>query len=184
MTLTLETTGIESETVDAHQTTLGHVVMLDYDDAPLSVALEDAEALRGPTVVVSSSTDSWHVYGLEIRSWDDVVVALEDSRASREYVREMTRRGTATLRITEKVDPHGETITGKPVPVAVGVTRPADPIPVSRPHVSQLRSMAEAAGIEKARRRLELIEAGAIDGLEPVGEMLARSRYETRGGDL
>lgn len=176
----LETTGIESAAVDEALEPVGHVLMLDYDDAHTSTVREDLETLRGPAVVVQSSPRSYHIYGLEIRPWDHVVVDLEQSRASREFVREMTRRGTATLRTGPKRRTDGEIEARAPVPIGVTLTRPGYPIEVSRPHTARLRELADDAGLEPVARQLEAIETGAVDGLEPVGELLAETTYETR----
>lgn len=177
----LETTGIESEAVDEDLEPVGHVLMLDYDEEPLETVVSDLEHIDGPAVVAASSPDSWHVYGLALRSWDDVVVELEQSRASREYVREMTRRGVATLRTGPKETPDGEIVTPAPIPIAV--TSSDGPIAVSRPHAAQLRRLAEQRATDAVVRQLATIETGAAAGIEPVGEQLARSRYETRGGE-
>ena len=177
--ITVETTGIESEVVDGDLEPLGHVLMLDYDDADLETIRRDLERIDGPTVLVASSPGSWHVYALALRSWDDVVLELEESNASREYVREMTRRGVATLRIGPKRAADGEIEAGAPVPLAVA-GGPRGPTPVSRPHTAQLRQLAEKRSTDGVVEDLEAIETGAIDDVVPVGEQLARSRYETR----
>jgi len=179
--MTLETTGIESEAVDEDLTPIGHVLMLDYDDVGLEAVQEDAETVRGPAVVVRSSARSYHLYGLEIRTWDDVVSALRSSRASSEYISEMIRRGVATLRTSSKATPDGQITAPAPAPIAVTMTRPGYKIPVSRPHAAQLRTLAEDAGNDRVARQLAAIETGAVDGLEPVGNQICQTRYETRG---
>ena len=178
----LETTGIESETVDDDLEPVGHVLMLDYDDVPLETAQADLETIRGPSVLVQSSPGSWHVYGLALRPFDDVVEQARETNASREYISEMDRRGAFTLRVSSKTTPAGEIETPAPVPLAVTLTPTDEPIDVSRPHTVRLRQLADEADVEPATRALRAIETGAVDGLEPVGERLPRSRYETRGG--
>lgn len=176
----LETTGIESEAVDAGLEPAGHVLMLDYDDEPLEAVQSDLETIPGPSVLVHSSPGSWHVYGLALRPFEDAIEEARSTNASSEYVDEMDRRGVFTLRTGAKVDDRGEIEKPVPVPIAVTLTPTEDPIDVSRPHTVRLRQLAEEADVEPATRALRAIETGAVDGLEPVGEKLARSRYETR----
>lgn len=175
----LETTGIESEVVDDDLEHVGHVLMLEYDDVDPAPVREDARDIDGPTVVVNSSPRSYHLYGLAVRSWDDVVVALEESNASREYVREMTRRGTATLRTGPKRTPSGSIATRAPYPLEVDVGT-TEPVEISRPHAARLRQLAEQRDPFDVLWRLECLENGGWPALEPVGEKLAQSRYETR----
>lgn len=177
----LETTGVESEAVDEALEPIGHVLMLDYDDALPETVLEDARAIDGPAVVVASSVGSYHVYGLALRSLEEAIEEAQSTEASSEYLEEMDRRGMFTLRTGPK-EADGEIETPAPVPIRVTMTL-EHPTDVSRPHTAQLRSMAERAGIDDVARRLAAIETGAVPGLEPVGEQLPRTRYETRGGD-
>lgn len=180
MTDVVEAQGVESEVVREDLEPVGHVVMLEYDDVPAHVVREDLERLLEPTVLVRSSTRSWHVYGLQVRSWPRVVRTLRQSNASSEYVDEMVRRGTATLRTSPKIDGQGELRKPRPVPVGVTLTRPESTIEVSKPHCARLRQLAEESGLEAVADQLRGIEYGGIRGIRPVGRKLPQTRYETR----
>ncbi|WP_344055348.1 hypothetical protein [Streptomyces thermoalcalitolerans] len=180
--VTLETTGIESEVVDGDLEPIGHVAMLDYDDVPIGTVLEEIEALEGPAVLSRSSPGSWHVVDLEVRPFAEAIEVARSSTASREFVSEMDRRGCLTLRIGPKRRPDGSVETPAPVPITVHVPDGLEEVEVSRPHAGRLRQLAANVGVEHVEDRLEEIERGAVDGLEPVGRQLPETRYETRGG--
>ena len=164
----VETSGIESG-VYADDDLVGHVLLLDYDETSRDRVLSDAEEIDGPSVVLSSSPGSWHVYGLAVRSWESTLRAARSSSASEAYIEEMDRRGESTLRIGAKGDEPAPSVEAVDVPSEGSGT-------VSRPHCSILRELCDVDELELLLRALE---AGIVDDIEPVGEQAVRSRYET-----
>lgn len=146
--VTVRTAGVVSRVLDDDGEVLGHVVAADYDDADLSTVREDARRLGGPVVVCESSPGSWHLWGLKVRPWSDVVDALTESRASTEFVEEMRTRGAATLRTHPKLsEESGEVVVEAPTPVAAFGRVPTHPNDgrVSWPHATRLAQMCERA---------------------------------------
>ena len=163
--------GIESAVLDEDREEIGHVLMLDYDDVGRQTVMREAEDLDGLSVVVESSTGSYHVYGLSVRSWESAVETARESSASESYVDEMDRRGEFTLRVSGKGD--------EPAPTVVGISgrgsEDSDLTAVSDPHLSVLQDMAT----DEFALTLRAVRAGLSDSHEPVGSTAVRSTYET-----
>lgn len=138
----IKTAGIAS-TVIEDDVELGHVLMLDLDDVDEEVAIETAESIAGPAVVLESSRGSYHVYGLRIRSWDRVVSELEESAASGHYVREMIDRERCVLRTQPKLSEDNDVVTPEPKIVDV-IDADEDDLAISYPHLAVLRQLPEA----------------------------------------
>lgn len=166
------TTGLESAVHDDPDTEpVGHVLMLDYDSTDKRTVYDDIQAVPGPVVIHRTQPDSWHLYGLQIRPLSDQLDLAVDTEADAAFVQEMDRRGMMTLRIGAKPD------RARPFPVVADLPDPEDgSVPVSRPHIDQLRQFADDRGNPTVWAKLGRLQAGLSD-YEPTGEYCGRTEY-------
>lgn len=164
----LVTAGVRSDVIDTDGETVGHVVMLDYDDVDPADALADARDLAGPTLLLRSSPGSYHVVDLAVRPWSDALDAGRSSAACSTFVDGMADRGHYSLRTLRKLRKTGERYRDAPEPVAL---LPGDAGPLSVPHLTHYRQLAED-------RAPDLADALDADG-ETVGRTLISFETET-----
>lgn len=172
----LRTRTVSSIVADEDERTLGHVLMLDYDDVDPEVPVEDARDLDGLAVVSRSSPGSYHVLDLRVDRFEAHVSRADRTRAEESYVDSMVSRGEFVLRVGAKRREQGEQgerpYKAAPVPVAVS---PGDVVrrPLSAPHIEVLRELSEDRAPSGVLRSLDSIE----ETRETVGDLLVR---ETR----
>lgn len=173
----LATAGLASYVYSGEEETLGHVVVLDLDDVDPATAFEEAARLDDPAVVLRTSPSCYHVVGLRVRPWEDALDVARASRSCGDYVDEMDVRGRFIARTFEKVrQASGDLYKPTPEPVLV-VDGDG---PVSRPHATRLRQLAEEVGREDVAEALgTLVERNGT-----VGRLLTQSRYETITDEL
>lgn len=94
--------GIASELRDDGET-VGHVLLMDYDDGvnPDRVFRENAN-LPGLTAVFESSPGSYHVHNYTIRTKDKTALAMLGRKVDPMHISVGYRRGRWTLRVSEK----------------------------------------------------------------------------------
>lgn len=178
MSTEVKTAGVGSGVFDEDESELGHVVMLDYDDVDVDIVLEDADALPGPAVVLSSSPGSWHVWGLRVRSWTAALDAMRESRASSAFVDEMSQRERAVLRTQPKLTDDHTVRTPPPLPIRVVGELETE---ISRPHTIRLRELATKCG----RPHVEADLATMLEGESTIGRTLRSEAwsYDDSGDD-
>lgn len=171
-TLTVRTAAVGSVVFDEDREVAGHVALVDLDGASESDAIGVATEVDGPAAVVRSSADSWHVWGLSVRSWSDALDAIRE-HSEPEHVDAAERRGEAHARTVPKFDDDSdEIVASAPEPVAVvdGLTD----APVSAPHLTVLQQLADQADVSDRVRWL--FDRPAQRG-DAVGSTLSTARY-------
>ena len=169
----LVTSGVTSRVFDVDREVVGHIVMVEYDETARDVAEADARALDGPSVLLRSSADCWHVYDLAVRPWREVVDAARSTRCCPEYRAEQIERERFALRTFPKIRRTGEVYREAPEPVALfdGARGP-----VSRPHVVALQQLADEQGADAIAAGLDILAAK----WGTTGRTLTQTDYETR----
>ena len=178
----VKTAGVGSAVFDEDESELGHIVMLDYDSIRFELVLKDAYAIPGPAVVLSSSPGSWHIWGLRVRSWDEALKQMQQSRASDGFVDEMSDRGRAVLRTQPKLTADNSTRTPPPLPFRVVGDVETE---ISRPHTIRLRELAAAAQREHVEADLAtmLDDETATIGRTLRSETWSYDDSEDEGGE-
>lgn len=133
------TEAVESTVLDSSGDVLGHVGLLDLDGSEERAAVDVARWTPGVSVVLRSSTDSYHVWCLAVRPLREWV---EDARAlgsvDVEHVDLTESRDCFVLRVDAKVSVEsGEPV--KPEPTVLDVEESESVLPHSGPHARLLR---------------------------------------------
>jgi len=148
------TEGVESEVVDEEGDVLGHVGLLDLDEAARAGAEAVASRLPGPVAVLRSSWRSWHLWALLIDSLDAWQRRVEDVDAvDDEHIALNSERGIGVLRIDDKIAvASGEVV--KPEPTLVSIEDSGPSYPRSAPHAEIL--------VERFGTELDLDDSGYV----------------------
>jgi hypothetical protein len=161
------TAGVQSTVINQQDAVIGHVLLVDADDAGVLDLVALAEQMDGITALLESSPNSWHLWNLTVRDREQQTLRQldlhveDDKHAGNSY-----RRGYSVLRYTSKVFDSGETY--KPAPKLRDVfVNPSDD-PQSRSHCEALLSLAQEQGYEAAADRLE--RAVSDQSLRMVGD--------------
>lgn len=137
------TQAVESVVRDESGDVVGHVGLLDVDETEREDAVSAARSLPGPVVVLKSSTRSWHLWGLRVRTleaWTRDASGLD--AVDDEHVALNLSRGVGVLRVAAKVSlDDGSEV--RPEPVLEDVVDPTDDAdgPVSAPHLDVLEDV-------------------------------------------
>jgi hypothetical protein len=140
----VRTAGVTSLVFDREERTVGHVLLLDLDDADPIRARAAAEDVSGVSALWESSEGSFHVWGLTVRDLDTQTLnALSVADADDGHAGASWRRGYSVLRLVGKVREGGEVYRERPTLLDV-FEGDADG-PQSRPHLELLRSLADGS---------------------------------------
>jgi hypothetical protein len=166
--------GLSSGVPDGDGDVLGHVLMLDYDDVrDILAIIGDLEPMDGVSVVLESSSGSYHGYNLSVRPFADAIVDGARSESDLRHVRASARRGYYVLRITDKLRGDGEVYKDAPTPVWVGVSDS------DRPQSEGHLRMLEDAAREDDRPDLADDLADAQERLQTIGDGTLVDHYLT-----
>lgn len=168
------TTGITSAVREGDET-VGHVLLLDYDEGlGFREVLDDVEELDGFTAVLESSPGSFHVWNLTVRSLEETALLKlslqdDDLHAGTGY-----RAGRWVARIGPKmiVGADGEQRLYKEAPKLRGCWFNETDAEQSQPHLTLLSNTYE----EAEARAYPLMSDGEA---WTVGDGLGASRYMT-----
>lgn len=173
----LVTAGLASYVYDEDREVLGHVGMFDLDDVEPIEALTEAFGLGETAVLLRSSAGNFHLVGLDVAGWDERVEDARGVSCAEDYLDGMASRGRFVMRTHPKiVVGTGETYKPAPEPIAV-VTGEG---PVSSPHATRFRQLAEDVGRDEVAEAI----AEIADDAGRVGCTLTQSKYETVTDEL
>lgn len=177
----LTTTGVNSQVLDKSDNTVGHITLCDYDDtcgATYDMMLEETINLEGITVILESSSQSYHVWNLTVRSKTQVLETKAGLHDDSKHLCIGYRRGSWTLRLSGKYEPNGDVY--KSAPQIKRVICNSTDLPQSRPHINLVQALADKQDkdidIDKSRYNLQGQSASTeqymtvVDELKTFGE--------------
>lgn len=175
----LFTCGVQSTVINKRESEVGHVLLVDADDAEALDVLALAEQTDGISAVLESSLGSFHLWNLSVREHDQQVLRQLDLRiADDSHAGSSRRRGYSVLRFGAKRHDSGETYKERPTLRAVYCGDDGGHHQ-SRPHAEALRSIAREQGHTSAVSRL----TEALDGQRYIwtgdAETLLTDQYAT-----
>lgn len=173
----LVTAGLASYVFDEDREVLGHVGMYDLDGVDPVEAVTEAFDLRETAVLLRSSPGNFHLVGLDVAPWDERLETGACVSCAADYLEGMSNRGRFVMRTHPKIRV-GSGETYKPTPEPVAVVRGSEP--VSGPHATRFRQLAEEVGRGEVADAIETI----ADDLGRVGSTLTQSRHETMTDEL
>jgi len=143
---------------------VGHVLLLDLDDADLLDAVKVADDLEGVAAVLRSSEGSHHIWCLDVRDLrEQAVRALSYYAGDDAHVGSSWRRGYAVLRVVGKVREDGSAYKCRPSVQHVSPSGAEGDH--SAAHAAMLRSLIEGQPDDPQGDASAL---GATDGPETV----------------
>lgn len=151
--------------VDEDGETVGHIVLLDYDDIHKRQVESRLDDVPGITVLLRSSEGSFHAWNLCVQSLEKTACRQILLRDDVNHIRNGISAGRWRLRIGPKVYRGGEVYKERPELVAVGIN-PTDQ-PQSRPHMDAVKALWEVP------------EPPANFGFEWIGETAGTDAYAT-----
>jgi len=160
------TAGTQSTVVDGDGSEIGHVVLLDCDEADLLDCYALSERLDGISVVLESSPGSLHIWWLRVGDWEETALdMLELTVEDPDHAASSHRRGYGVLRIAAKVRDDGSRYKTEPELLAVDISESERA--QSRPHAEALLSLAEDQGAQREVYRLQsaLSEGSSVEWL-------------------
>lgn len=129
----LTTNGIKSHVYDDDGDQLGHVLFGDYDGGfSLSQLEEEVDGLPGVTLVFESSSESYHVWNLTVRTKEQTGLKMLEIHCDPSYKSPGFRRGYWRLRVGAKKRPN--TNVYKEAPELISVVINTTDRPQSRSH--------------------------------------------------
>lgn len=171
----LETSGLTSYVRDGDGETVGHTLMLDFDDVDdVMIPLSSAQRQPGISVILRSSPTSYHHHNLTVRSFPEQIKESAAETGDLGHTRWAARRGYFVLRILEKRRiESGETY--KEAPELIAVIDTESELPQSRRHLRMFQSIAEEDDRGDLRDKLDR----AAESHELIGEGLSVDHYKT-----
>lgn len=144
--------------------TVGHVMLMDWDNVAERKATKWAGNLPGITIVLESSPGSFHAWNLSVGDLKTTACRLILNDDDRAHVEAGIKRGYWRLRYTPKRWDYKEEVH-KDAPELVTVTLNRTERPQSRPHYRLAKAMYDAPDLPV--------------GFDMVGEALSVEEYET-----
>lgn len=139
----VSTAGVSSAVGDGEGGMVGHVLLLDADDADPLAAHRAVDGMEGVTALLESSAGSWHLWNLSVRPFDETTLsALSWQLADAQHVAQSYRRGYAVLRWVAKVREDGTNYKERPALRRLEVDLSDETPPQSRPHLAALNEVA------------------------------------------
>lgn len=173
----LETSGLLSH-VRADDETIGHVLMIEYDDLDdvdgVMRPIRAAERMPGISVLLRSSQGSYHVYGLSVRPVEEQLLDAMRKDGDVWAARWAARRGYFVLRVLPKTRSESGEIY-KEAPEPIRVFNSESDYPQSKPHADMLLDLARSHGADDVEG--DLLEA--LDEHELAGDGLRVDHYQT-----
>lgn len=170
----LRASGLSSVVQDDGES-VGHILMLDYDDvADTFGVIEEVERVPGVSVILESSPGSYHGYNLSVRPFERQVTDATRKSGEMSHVRQSARRGYFVLRWSRKIHEQDGT-EYKPAPQIISVSVAESDQPQSEPHLSLFAQQAESDGLDEIATELR----DARESFETVGESLSVDHYQT-----
>ena len=170
----LETSGVLSHVREGDET-LGHVLMIEWDDVDdVMRPIRTADRLPGVSVLLRSSPGNYHLYGLSVRPRDEQLLDAVRKNGDVWQARWAVRRGYFVLRVLEKLRSESGDVY-KPSPEPLRVFDSGSEYPQSRPHRDLLLDIAREHGATEVETALE----SALSSHEWVGDGLRVDHYQT-----
>lgn len=155
---------------------LGHVLLLDFDDGMDYIEVrQQAARFDGVTAVLESSPGSYHVWNLSVDGLDEQVLTALRAGSDPMHCQQSLRRGRLIVRCAPKwrVDDEGRPIEEyKAAPQVLDLWATETDVPQSAPHLQLLAARAEEQGVEID------VDPDVLNG-GLVGEQVIRSEYLT-----
>lgn len=176
----VQTAGVTSHVYDEGGEVIGHVLLLDLDNAALIDAVQVADHLDGVAAVLRSSQESYHIWNLTVREFrEQSFQALAYHDADDGHVGASWRRGYSVLRVVGKVRDSGERYKKRPTVVHISPSGAEGPH--SAAHAAMLRSLIEEQADDPQGPTAALRPSQAPQGVTFEGdtENLRLDQYET-----
>lgn len=136
------TAGVQSTVVDEQGENVGHVLLIDCDDATVMEVFSLATALDGLSAIFESSEGSYHIWHLSVDQFDKHILhSLSLKVGDDAHAGVSKRRGYFVLRFVRKLRDDGEAY--KERPTLCGIVPTEAPHEQSRPHYEALLSLAQ-----------------------------------------
>ena len=170
----VKTSGLLSH-VEEDGETLGHVLMIEWDDVEdVMGPIRTADRLPGVSVLLRSSPGSYHLFNLSVRDLETQLVDAMRKNGDVYQARWAARRGYFVLRILAKIRQESGEVY-KPAPEPVHVFSSESDFRQSRPHMDMLIDRA----LESDREDIAADLGSARDQHELVGSGLKVDHYQS-----
>ena len=150
----LETSGLMSNVLDSDGETVGHVLMIEWDDVDdVMRVVRTAQQTPGVSVLLRSSPGSYHLYNLSVRDRDDQLLDAMRKNGDVWQARWAARRGYFVLRILPKIRSESREIY-KPAPEPIHVFGSEREHPQSEAHAEMLLDICREQGHDEIGEQL------------------------------
>lgn len=167
----LVTKGVQSTVIDGDETTIGHVLLLDCDDAEPFDVWQLAAKMDGVRAVLKSSDGSYHLWNLSVGPLEDHILrALDLKVADDAHVGASYRRGYFVLRLIGKVTEDGKTYKSRPTVCDVWAS--SSDLPQSRAHYETLRSLVAEDGSQADETVLRDFDTESVEWVGSATNLL------------
>lgn len=154
---------------------IGHVLLSDYDDTPVSTIIEENGGREGINLILESSKDKFHYYNLTVKSLDEVSLEKLELHEDSKHNAIGYKRKKHTLRFGKKVN-GDEKI--KPFPDFHSCWVNETDKPQSLPHFNILKSC-----FPPFKWKMNTLHIDKFDFIGEGLQFVAYMSYETGGKD-